>query len=52
MGLWIARGLLAVQSGRVWAENTPGAGAQFTIAIPVSTKGAPQDARSDDSLTV
>jgi len=52
MGLWIARGLLAVQGGRIWAENTPGAGARFTIAIPVSTKGAPQDARSDDSLTV
>jgi len=38
MGLWIARGLLAVQSGRIWAENAPGAGARFTVLIPVSTK--------------
>ncbi len=52
MGLWIARGLLAVQGGRIWAENTPGAGAQFTIAIPVSTKGAALSPRTDDNLTV
>ena len=30
MGLWIARGLLAVQHGRVWAENLPDGGARFT----------------------
>ena len=36
MGLWIARGLLAVEGGRMWAENRPDAGAQFTIAVPVS----------------
>ncbi len=34
MGLWIARGLLAVEQGRVWAENCPDGGAQFTIAVP------------------
>lgn len=34
MGLWIARRLLAVEQGRVWAENNPGGGAQFTIAVP------------------
>jgi two-component system sensor histidine kinase KdpD len=39
MGLWIARGLLAVQSGRIWVENTADAGARFTVVIPVSTKG-------------
>jgi two-component system, OmpR family, sensor histidine kinase KdpD len=38
MGLWIARGLLAVQGGRIWAENCPDGGAQFTITIPVSTR--------------
>jgi two-component system sensor histidine kinase KdpD len=38
MGLWIGRGLLAVQNGRVWAENCPGGGAQFTLAVPVTVK--------------
>jgi signal transduction histidine kinase len=36
MGLWIARGLLAAENGRVWAENCPDGGAEFTVAIPVS----------------
>ena len=38
MGLWIARGLLAVEGGRVWAENAADGGAQFTIAVPAKTK--------------
>jgi two-component system sensor histidine kinase KdpD len=38
MGLAIARGLLAVERGRVWAENCPDGGAQFTIAVPAETK--------------
>jgi two-component system sensor histidine kinase KdpD len=39
MGLWIARGLLAAEHGRVWAENHSEGGAEFTIAIPVAAKG-------------
>ena len=35
MGLWIARGLLAAERGRVWAENCADGGAQFTIVVPV-----------------
>ena len=38
MGLWIARGLLAAEQGRVWAENCPDGGAQFTIAVPATVK--------------
>jgi two-component system sensor histidine kinase KdpD len=38
MGLWIARGLLAVQGGRIWASNASGGGAEFTIGIPVTTR--------------
>jgi signal transduction histidine kinase len=38
MGLWIVRGLLAVEHGRVWAENCPDGGAQFTIVVPVAVK--------------
>ncbi len=34
MGLAIARGLLAAEGGRVWAENLPDGGAQFSILIP------------------
>jgi len=40
MGLAITRGLLAAAGGRVWAENAPGAGARFTIAIPGGTRAA------------
>jgi two-component system sensor histidine kinase KdpD len=38
MGLWIVRGLLAVEHGRVWAENLAEGGAQFTIVVPVKVK--------------
>jgi two-component system sensor histidine kinase KdpD len=34
MGLWIARGMLAAQGGRVWAENCPDGGASFTVFVP------------------
>jgi two-component system sensor histidine kinase KdpD len=38
MGLSIARGLLAAESGRVWAENCADGGARFAIAIPADSK--------------
>jgi two-component system sensor histidine kinase KdpD len=40
MGLSIARGLLAAEQGRVWAENCIDGGAQFTIAVPVHVKSS------------
>jgi two-component system, OmpR family, sensor histidine kinase KdpD len=40
MGLSIARGLLAAEGGRIWAENSPGGGAVFTIAVPVESRMA------------
>ena len=38
MGLAIARGLLAVERGQIWAENAPDGGAQFTILVPGTTR--------------
>jgi two-component system, OmpR family, sensor histidine kinase KdpD len=38
MGLWIVRGLLSVEGGRVWAENCSDGGAQFTIVVPASVQ--------------
>jgi two-component system, OmpR family, sensor histidine kinase KdpD len=38
MGLAIARGLLAVERGRIWAENAPDGGALFTILVPATIK--------------
>jgi two-component system sensor histidine kinase KdpD len=38
MGLSIARGLLAAEHGRIWGENCPGGGAQFTIVVPAQSK--------------
>jgi K+-sensing histidine kinase KdpD len=40
MGLSIARGMLAVERGQVWAENCPDGGAMFTILVPAETKDA------------
>lgn len=40
MGLAIARGLLDAIGGRVRAENAPGAGARFSIAVPGATRAA------------
>jgi K+-sensing histidine kinase KdpD len=38
MGLSIARGLLAVQQGRIRAENRPDGGAQFIIQVPAAVR--------------
>jgi two-component system sensor histidine kinase KdpD len=38
MGLSIARGLLAAEHGKIWAENCPDGGAKFTIAVPAAVK--------------
>jgi two-component system sensor histidine kinase KdpD len=40
MGLSIARGMLAAEHGRLWAENGPEGGAQFTMVVPAETKTA------------
>src|SRR5439155_26356608 len=40
MGLSIARGMLAAEHGRIWAENCPDGGAQFTIVVPAESKAA------------
>ena len=45
MGLWIARGLLGVLGGQIWAENCQDGGAQqFTIVIPVSRPASTETA--------
>jgi two-component system sensor histidine kinase KdpD len=40
MGLWIARGLLAVEHGRIWVDNCPAGGAEFTLIVPAVTKAS------------
>ena len=51
MGLWIARGLLAAQDGRIWVENREGGGAQFTILVPTATVSAEDAAVRDDTTS-
>ncbi|MGE0812758.1 MAG: ATP-binding protein [Vicinamibacterales bacterium] len=36
MGLWIARGFLAAQHGRIRAGNAAGGGAEFTLEVPAA----------------
>ena len=43
MGLSIARGLLAAEHGRIWAENDPAGGAVFTIAVHVDSSATPTE---------
>ena len=40
MGLWIARGFVSAQNGRVWAENAGGGGARVTMAVPLADEPA------------
>jgi two-component system sensor histidine kinase KdpD len=40
MGLWIARGLLAAERGRIWADTCPDGGAELTVAIPAPVKNS------------
>lgn len=35
LGLSIARGIVEAHNGRIWAENRPGGGAIFSIALPI-----------------
>ncbi|HEX8031452.1 MAG TPA: ATP-binding protein, partial [Vicinamibacterales bacterium] len=44
MGLAITRGLLNAIGGRVWAENAPGGGARFSLAVPGPTRPLEIDA--------
>jgi len=40
MGLSIARGLLAAERGRIWAENALDGGAEFTIKVSAARRPA------------
>jgi two-component system sensor histidine kinase KdpD len=46
MGLWIARGLLAAEGGRIWADNNADRGATFTISVPAAARAATAGAES------
>jgi two-component system sensor histidine kinase KdpD len=44
LGLAITRGLVAAEGGRVWCENVPAGGTQFSIAIPSPVRRLQVDA--------
>ena len=39
MGLSISRSIVQAHGGRLWAENSAGAGAIFRCILPVAQKG-------------
>lgn len=43
LGLAIARAMVELHGGRIWVDSTPGAGARFSISLPVA--GHPVSAR-------
>ena len=42
LGLAISQGILEAHYGRIWVEDTPGGGATFILALPVTTTGEPE----------
>jgi signal transduction histidine kinase len=43
LGLAISREIMALNKGRVWADNAPGRGACFRFTLPLTSKSAPQE---------
>lgn len=39
LGLSIAKGIVEAHNGRIWAQNRPGEGAIFSMALPVAEEG-------------
>ena len=44
LGLWISRQIVEASGGRIEVESTPGAGATFTVRLPVRKEGQEQPA--------
>ena len=40
LGLCIARGMVELHGGRIWAESVPGRGSRFTFTLPILWKDA------------
>ena len=38
LGLYLARQLVALHGGRIWAAAAPGCGSRFTLALPLAGK--------------
>ena len=47
MGLWIARGFISAQNGRMWAENAADGGARVTMVVPLIDADASAAAAAD-----
>jgi two-component system sensor histidine kinase KdpD len=50
LGLAIVRGLVEAHGGRVWVENRPGGGAQFTFTLPFSAATPERPAMPEASV--
>jgi two-component system sensor histidine kinase KdpD len=50
LGLAIVKGLVEAHDGRVWVENRPGGGAQFTFTLPVSAARPDQPAPAETNV--
>ncbi len=46
LGLYITRGIVEGQGGRIWAESTPGKGTAFHLVLPAPSIDAGRDAAS------
>lgn len=41
LGLSISKGIVEAHGGRIWVDNNPAGGAEFTIALPLKMEAAP-----------
>jgi two-component system sensor histidine kinase KdpD len=50
LGLTISRGIVMAHGGRIWAENRPGGGAIFRVALPIS--GSPPSVVAEEAVSI
>jgi PAS domain S-box-containing protein len=49
LGLFLARGIVEAQGGRIWVESQPGRGARFSFTVPLAMHRIAEDAENAEN---